>query len=109
VGRAEPARGLLPRLRLAGPEPVGLTRSRGRGGAAGAALSGRVRPGGTLLVNGSWQGDWKISQGGLEIRPFIRLSPADRDAIAAEGERLLGFADLATAIRDVRFVPVRSG
>jgi len=70
---------------------------------------GHGAAGGTLLVDGSWQGDWKISQGGLEIRPFIRLSPADRDAIAAEGERLLGFADPAIAIRDVRFVPVRSG
>ena len=70
---------------------------------------GHGAAGGTLLVDGSWQGDWKIIQGGLEIRPFIRLSPADRDAIAAEGERLLGFADPAIAIRDVRFVPVRSG
>ena len=70
---------------------------------------GHGAAGGTLLVDGSWQADWKISQGGLEIRPFIRLSPADRDAIAAEGERLLGFADLAIAVRDVRFVPVRSG
>jgi hypothetical protein len=63
----------------------------------------------TLLVDGSWQADWKISQGRLEIWPFIRLNPADRDAIAAEGERLLGFADPAIAVRDVRFVPVRSG
>jgi hypothetical protein len=65
--------------------------------------------GGTLLVDGSWQADWKISQGSLEIWPFIQLNPADRDAITAEGERLLGFADPAIAVRDVRFVPVRSG
>jgi hypothetical protein len=70
---------------------------------------GHGAAGGTLLVDGSWQADWKISQGSLEIRPFIRLAPADRDAIAAEGERLLGFADPAIAVRDVRFVPVRSG
>ena len=70
---------------------------------------GHGASGGTLLVDGSWQADWKISQGSLEIRPFIRLTPADRDAIAAEGERLLGFADPAIAVRDVRFVPVRSG
>jgi hypothetical protein len=25
----------------------------------------------TLLVDGSWQADWKISQGRLEIWPFI--------------------------------------
>jgi Winged helix DNA-binding domain len=64
---------------------------------------------GTLLVDGLWQADWKISQSVLEIEPFISLGPADRDAIAAEGERLLGFAAPAIAVRDVRFVPVRSG
>jgi len=64
---------------------------------------------GTLLVDGLWQADWKISQGVLEIEPFISLGPADRDAVAAEGERLLGFAAPAIAVRDVRFVPVRSG
>ena len=64
---------------------------------------------GTLLIDGLWQADWKISQGVLEIEPFISLGPADRDAVAAEGERLLGFAAPAIAIRDVRFVPVRSG
>jgi Winged helix DNA-binding domain len=70
---------------------------------------GHGATGGTLLVDGSWQADWKISENVVEIRPFIRLNPADRDAIAAEGERLLGFADPAIAVRDVRFVPVRSG
>jgi hypothetical protein len=69
--------------------------------------------GGTLLVDGLWQADWKIIKeiglSVLEIQPFISLSPADRDAVAAEGERLLGFAAPAIAVRDVRFVPVRSG
>ena len=64
---------------------------------------------GTLLIDGLWQADWKISQGVLEIEPFISLGPADRDAVASEGERLLGFAAPAIAVRDVRFVPVRSG
>lgn len=45
----------------------------------------------------------------LEIEPFTLLGPADRDAVVAEGERLLGFAAPAIAVRDVRFVPVRSG
>ena len=70
---------------------------------------GHGATGGTLLVDGLWQADWKISQGVLEIRPFVRLDAADRDAIAAEGERLLGFAVPAKAVRDVRFAPVRSG
>jgi winged helix DNA-binding protein len=65
--------------------------------------------GGTLLVDGLWQAGWKISDGVLQIEPFIPLGPADRDAVAAEGERLLGFAAPAIAVRDVRFVPVRSG
>ena len=64
---------------------------------------------GTLLVDGLWQADWKISQGVLEIEPFISLGPAHRDAVASEGKRLLGFAAPAIAVRDVRFVPVRSG
>jgi hypothetical protein len=65
--------------------------------------------GGTLLVDGWWQADWKISQGILQIRPYTPLSAADRDAIVAEGERLLGFAASPTTVLDVRFAPVRSG
>jgi hypothetical protein len=70
---------------------------------------GHGATGGTLLVDGLWQADWKISQGVLEIESFVSLGPDDRDAVAAEGERLLGFAAPAIAVRDVRFVPVRSG
>jgi len=69
---------------------------------------GHGATGGTLLVDGLWQADWKIIRGTLRIEPFIPLSPACRDAIEAEGERLLGFAAPATAVRDVRFAPVRS-
>jgi hypothetical protein len=62
---------------------------------------------GTLLVDGFWQAEWKISTGGgvLEVRPFVPLSAADRAAITAEGERLLDFAGTAGSARDVRFVP----
>jgi len=70
---------------------------------------GHGATGGTLLVDGVWQADWKIVKGALEIEPFIQLSASDRDAVAAEGERLLGFATPAIAVRDVRFAPVRSG
>jgi DNA glycosylase AlkZ-like len=62
---------------------------------------------GTLLVDGFWQADWKISKDQvLEIRPFVPLSAADRDAITAEGERLLDFlrpVRPAEDARDVRF------
>jgi hypothetical protein len=62
---------------------------------------------GTLLVDGFWQADWKITKdrGVLEIRPFAALSAAGRAASAAEGERSLDFAGRAGIARDVRFVP----
>jgi winged helix DNA-binding protein len=61
---------------------------------------------GTLLVDGCWQADWRIRKdpGVLEIRPFVPLSAADRNAIAAEGQRLLDFVRPADTVRDVRFV-----
>jgi Winged helix DNA-binding domain len=74
---------------------------------------GNGAAGGTLLVDGLWQADWKISQDKqgavLGIQPFTALSRADTDAVAAEGERLLVFATPAGTDRDVRFRPLRSG
>ena len=67
---------------------------------------GNGATGGTLLVDGFWQANWKIVKGTLEIQPFIRLTAADMAAIAAEGERLLGFAAPAGTGTDVRFAPV---
>jgi hypothetical protein len=69
---------------------------------------------GTLLVDGLWQADWKITQAKdktiLQIRPFIRLSAAETDAIVAEGELLLDFAGPAGTLpitgRNIRFAPV---
>ena len=61
---------------------------------------------GTLLVNGFWQADWTITRGSdqaeLAVRPFIPLPAPVRDAIRAEGRRLLEFAAPAAA-HDVRF------
>lgn len=67
---------------------------------------GNGASGGTLLVDGCWRADWKIvkDQGVLEVRPFVPLSAADRDAVAAEGQRLLGFVRPSDTARDVRFV-----
>ncbi|WP_405086615.1 hypothetical protein [Microbispora sp. NBC_01389] len=39
----------------------------------------------------------------LEIEPFAPLGPAARDALADEGERLLGFAADRAASHAVRF------
>jgi hypothetical protein len=54
---------------------------------------------GTLLIDGRWNATWKIGQGALDIQPFVRLSPADVDAITAEGARLLDFAGVDADIR----------
>ena len=74
---------------------------------------GNGAAGGTLLVDGWWQADWKISRDKqravLGIQPFTELSRADTDAVAAEGERLLEFATPAGTDRDIRFRPLRSG
>jgi hypothetical protein len=60
---------------------------------------------GTLLVDGTLSATWRIrSDRGaavLHIEPFGRLSA--RDAIAAEGERLLAFVLEDAADRDIRF------
>jgi hypothetical protein len=60
---------------------------------------------GTLLVDGFWQADWKITKGPdravLHVLPFRPLGPAEAGDIAAEGRRLLEFAAPAAA-HDVR-------
>ena len=61
---------------------------------------------GTLLVDGAWQADWKITRNAdravLEITPFTRLTAADEEAIAAEGGRLIEFV-ASGASPDIRF------
>jgi hypothetical protein len=66
---------------------------------------------GTLLVDGFWQADWKITKGikgpdraVLHILPFQPLGPAQASDVAAEGSRLLEFAAPAAA-HDVRISP----
>jgi hypothetical protein len=65
---------------------------------------------GTLLVDGAWQADWKITRNAdravLEITPFTRLTAADEEAIAAEGARLIEFAAPGRS-PGLRFAPVR--
>ena len=53
---------------------------------------GNGATGGTLLIDGQWQGDWQIRDRKLRIRPFVRLRPADRDALLAEAAQLCAFA-----------------
>jgi hypothetical protein len=62
---------------------------------------------GTLLVDGRLSATWRITsdddEAALHIEPFGRLS--GREAIAAEGERLLAFVVPGAATSDVRFAP----
>jgi len=57
----------------------------------------------TVLVDGVVAGFWGVNDGTLEIEPFAPLAKADRDEVAAEGERLLEFMAPDAAKRDVRF------
>ena len=65
---------------------------------------------GTLLVDGTLRATWRITgdpgAAVLHIEPFGRLS--HRDAIAAEGERLLRFVIEGAAVGDVRFASAGS-
>ena len=65
---------------------------------------------GTLLVDGFIQGTWTIkrSRDGatLAIEPLRRLTKAEREAVAEEGERLLLFAASETSPRDVLITAV---
>ena len=64
---------------------------------------------GTLLMDGFWAADWRITRGPdravLEIRPFRSFGRVPAGRIGAEGSRLLEFAAPAAA-HDVRFSPV---
>jgi winged helix DNA-binding protein len=65
-------------------------------------VNGRIL--GTVLVGGFVAGTWAIDDRGLLVTPFGRLARGDRDALAAEGERLLDFAAArGEGGRDVRF------
>jgi len=83
---------------------------------------------GTVLIDGTFRGTWRIAQGKnagrpghggsdegpvatatLLIEPFARLPARDRDALTAEGARLLTFlAGQESAHGDVEIRPVPS-
>jgi hypothetical protein len=61
-----------------------------------------------FLVDGMLRGTWWIERDGkrsatLAIRPFGQLSPAEREEVAAEAERMVEFSEPEAAARDVRF------
>lgn len=71
--------------------------------------NGIVRP--TLLVDGFVLGVWRFERESrratLVLSPFEELGRRTREALAEEGERLLGFAAEAADSRSVRFEPPR--
>jgi hypothetical protein len=62
----------------------------------------------TVLVDGVVRGTWAIARAGdaatLTVTPLVRLSPAEGDAVAAEGAELLSFAARDAEARDVRIL-----
>jgi winged helix DNA-binding protein len=61
-----------------------------------------------LLVDGMLRGTWWIERDGkrsatLRVRPLGALSPAERDEVAAEAERMVEFSEPEAAERKVRF------
>lgn len=46
---------------------------------------------GTFLVDGSWQGTWRLQHQTLHIQPFVPLCRADRDALLSEAAQLCSF------------------
>lgn len=64
---------------------------------------------GTVLVDGFVAGSWRLEQprtgSVLTVEPFVRLSTADRAALAAEGAKLVRFADPG-GTHELRFTPV---
>ncbi|GAC1580652.1 MAG: winged helix DNA-binding domain-containing protein [Candidatus Dormibacteria bacterium] len=65
---------------------------------------------GTLLLDGVWQGMWRITrkQGSavLVIEPFIRLPKKEAAALVDEGAQLLAFAAADADAHDVQVTPV---
>ena len=61
----------------------------------------------TFLVDGFVRGTWKTERtrgkATLVIEPFEPLSKKDRDALAAEGERLIRFTGEDAEAFEVRF------
>jgi hypothetical protein len=46
---------------------------------------------GTFLVDGSWQGTWRLQEQALHIQPFTPLRRSDRDALLREAAQLCAF------------------
>ncbi|MEU8079099.1 winged helix DNA-binding domain-containing protein [Catellatospora citrea] len=67
-------------------------------------INGIIRA--TVLIDGSVAGMWRMERergrAVLAVEPFVQFTAADRDAVAAEGARLLAFAAADAAAHEVR-------
>jgi hypothetical protein len=67
---------------------------------------------GTILVDGVVRGTWDTARdrdkATLTVTPFARLSTKDKTGLAAEGQRLLEFAESTVDTRDVVIAPPTS-
>ena len=70
--------GVVPALEALGHRPVPLP-------------PGNGTTTGTFLVDGIWQGTWRIRDQTLHIQPFTKLRHADRNALLAEAVQLCAF------------------
>ncbi len=70
----------------------------------------RIFTRGAVLVDGVVRAAWKIERSRtvatLHVEPFEQLLPADHDAVAEEGARLLAFVTDDAQTCDVRFAPL---
>lgn len=68
---------------------------------------------GTVLIDGCYQANWRITVAGdtatLLIRPLARLSDSATQALTDEGTRLLAFAADSADRRDIAFVGPGTG
>jgi hypothetical protein len=79
-----------------------------RDGDVRAGAPRRERAVNYLLVDGMLRATWKLEREGkrratLAIRPFGKLARAERDAVAAEAERMLAFAAADVEERELLF------
>jgi hypothetical protein len=58
---------------------------------------GNGATGGTFLIDGHWQGTWRLRDRALRIQPFAALRAAGRDALLAEADGLRAFIAPQTA------------
>jgi hypothetical protein len=59
---------------------------------------------GTLLIDGAWDANWKLTPEALTITAFRPLTPGETSAVEGEAAALLTFTVPNAGVRDIRFV-----